>query len=406
MSTTPVMQKGILEMLDKSHQDAEIWWDSSPLIFKQWSKKILDNTPEERKISCKERLAAFFDKNNPEKSLIKGVTTNPTLVYQLLTQQSDYWRAYIRQLADYQHLKEDEIFYAVYKEVGRRSAEFMFEQWEKTNGKYGWVSLQMLPELVFRADAMLRDALNFAKIAPNIMIKVPATAEGFELLEEMTARGISTNMTLSFNAPQFHHYLNAVENGLATAKANKIDLSKWRSVYTYMAARFGTKGDMLKEAKSLDIQLSEMDLRWAEILMLKKLQSILNERNVPVKLLLCSLRTDKPNNGHSQLSLHIEKTCGFPLVFTCPPAYIEELMTTEHDFEVLAETHILTEKYLEKLLQTCLQIPYFARSYQTDGMTLSEINQFSALQNSLQDVRQSSEEMKQFIAETLSTVNI
>ena len=45
---------------------------------------------------------------------------------------------------------------------------------------------------------MLAQALEIHAVNPNVMVKVPGTAEGYEIIEELTSRGIATNNTLTF----------------------------------------------------------------------------------------------------------------------------------------------------------------------------------------------------------------
>jgi len=50
--------------------------------------------------------------------------------------------------------------------------------------------------------AMVEEGLKLAGIAPNIVVKVPVTPEGYAAVRELTGRGIATNMTLCFSASQ------------------------------------------------------------------------------------------------------------------------------------------------------------------------------------------------------------
>ena len=45
---------------------------------------------------------------------------------------------------------------------------------------------------------MLAQAVELRAINPNVMVKVPGTTEGYWVIEELTARGIPTNNTLTF----------------------------------------------------------------------------------------------------------------------------------------------------------------------------------------------------------------
>src|SRR5512140_1012323 len=64
-------------------------------------------------------------------------------------------------------------------------------------------------------DGMLTEGLHFAKIATNIVVKVPMTENGLEAMSRFRAEGIKTNCTLIFTANQ----------GLLAAKAGASLLS-------------------------------------------------------------------------------------------------------------------------------------------------------------------------------------
>ncbi|MDR0947874.1 MAG: fructose-6-phosphate aldolase [Ruminococcus sp.] len=52
------------------------------------------------------------------------------------------------------------------------------------------------------ADEMIEEAIPLAKIHPNIVIKLPMTADGLKACKKLTAMGIKTNVTLIFSAAQ------------------------------------------------------------------------------------------------------------------------------------------------------------------------------------------------------------
>jgi len=53
-----------------------------------------------------------------------------------------------------------------------------------------------------KADGMVKEARELAKIHPNVVIKIPMTAEGLKATKVLTAEGIKTNVTLVFSAAQ------------------------------------------------------------------------------------------------------------------------------------------------------------------------------------------------------------
>jgi transaldolase len=52
------------------------------------------------------------------------------------------------------------------------------------------------------ADGMLAEAKELAKIADNIVIKIPMIIEGLKAVKKLTAEGINTNVTLVFSCAQ------------------------------------------------------------------------------------------------------------------------------------------------------------------------------------------------------------
>jgi len=106
--------------------------------------------------------------------------------------------------------------------------------------------------------------------------------------------------------PQLMAAAEMANEGLEIAKKNGVDTSKWRAVITHMAARYGHMGDMQKEAEERGIELTESDLRWAELAIFKKAYNILEERGYPSKMLLCSMRISPTSWDHLQSLAAIE----------------------------------------------------------------------------------------------------
>ena len=244
------MKPSVLEKLWSIEKEAEIWWDSSPLVFETWKKSMIDQA---------------------EENLFRGVTTNPPLSYAAVQDNPEYWQKWIGDyVADNGPQNTEDMFWQVYKEIVRRGAETFLPMFEKTGGKFGYISGQTDPRSKFDSEAMVRQGLELAAIAPNVMVKVPGTAEGYETIKILSSKGISTNNTLSMINPQFKACMDAVAAGVKEAKENGVDLSSFRSVITAMSARFGALGDLNKEAEELGLELTETDIRWAEIAIFKK----------------------------------------------------------------------------------------------------------------------------------------
>lgn len=98
----------------------------------------------------------------------------------------------------------------LYSKVGGASYDSILEEICKLTS--GPVSAEVVAQDV---EGMLKEARHFAKIAPNIVVKIPMSEEGLEAMTRLAEEGISTNCTLIFSANQ----------GLLAAKAGASLLS-------------------------------------------------------------------------------------------------------------------------------------------------------------------------------------
>ncbi|MBW2055999.1 MAG: transaldolase [Deltaproteobacteria bacterium] len=372
-------EKGVLERLQDVNPDAEIWWDSSPLVYGNWAASVVESAPEEKKVSWKEQLERLFNPDKPGETLFRGVTTNPPLSYNAIKDDPGTWAEIVRgMIRENPDKGVEDIFWMTYKQIVKRGAEYFMPVWEKSGHSYGYLSGQVDPRDVYDTERMFAQALELAELSPNVMIKCPGSRQGYELIERLTAMGIATNNTLAFTVPQFVSCMEAVQRGLEKAKADGVDLYRWRSVITHMSARYGTLGDLSTQAEARGIDLSEAEIRWAELAIFKRAYRIIEEKGYPNKMLMCSMRISPPTTDGSAASWHIEKIAGGNVIYTCPPKYIAQLMEVEDRMKPFNPQAIYEEPPRE-VLDKLLRLPYFVEAYEEDGMTKDQFNKQGAL---------------------------
>jgi len=246
---------------------------------------------------------------------------------------------------------------------------------------------------------MVAQGVELHSLSPNVMIKAPGTMEGYEVIRRLTAKGIPTNNTLAFIIPQFMACMKAIVAGLKEAKTNGVDLTEWRSVITAMSARYGTLGDLQKEAAEKNIELSEADVRWAEIAIFKKACRLVKEnKEYPGKMLLCSMRMSPVVNGVTR-SWHIEKVAGADIVYTCPPPYIEGLLEKGNHLEF---SNQIEEPVPKEVMDKLMKIPYFKRGYAEDGYEPAEFNTHAALVATAVEFSGATQAMVDFVAKRVA----
>ncbi len=353
-------RSSVVERLAALNSETELWWDSSPLVYRNWKRKMLDAAADADRAELEAQLTRFLNEDDITQSLACGVTTNPPLSLQAIKGRPDIWEAWIDELIRANpHADPEYLFWRTYLEVVRRGAELFRPIWEVSHHRRGYLSGQVDPRAVLNEELMFRQALEIAAQGPNVMVKCPGSAEGIRVIRRLTARGIATNCTLSFILPQMVDVMDAVELSLYEARKNGVDLYRWRSVITQMSARYEEREAFAESAASAGIDLTEADKRWASVAIFRKAYRIGKDREYPGKILLCSIRRGPVVDGLERM-WHVEKVAGGSMVYTLPPPCLTEMWELDQnlEFEPVIE-HPVPDTVLDRLLR----IPYFAEAY-------------------------------------------
>lgn len=394
------MKPSPFERLMETHPSLELWWDSSPLIYDSWMEGFLKKVAPEKRDEVRRSLKRLYDPERPAEALFRGVTTNPPLSLNVIKARESYVLEIIDALIErHAPIDQESLFWMTYKEIVRRGAEMYQEVFQRSGYRYGYLSGQVDPRHLTDRDKMISQALELANLGPNVMIKVPGSREGYEVIRFLTSKGIPTNNTLTFVLPQLMACAKAVQEGIEIAKQNQVDLSRWRSVITHMTARYGDLGDLRREADALRIDLTEADVRWAEIAIFKKAYRLLKERGYPSKMLICSMRISPEIDGKKHC-WHLEKLAGGDLVFTCPPSFIEGVF---NELDGVEFTPQIDEEIPKAVLDKLLRIPYFEKAYEEDGLTPDQFTSHTAMIATAKEFSRATEEMVEFVARRLSS---
>jgi transaldolase len=398
------MTDNILERLAATNPDSEIWWDSSPLMYPSWKEETLAKAPEGKRGDWEEQLTRLYDDETIKSQGtmgFRGVTTNPPLSLQAIKLAPELWAAEIRKVAQANPgLDVEGVYWAMYLDLVKRGADAIRPVFDKSGGKYGFLSGQVDPRFVRDGDKMLAMGLTIAAQGTNVMVKLPGSKEGYEVLEELTARGISTNNTTSFTVPQYMRCMAAVTAGLQRAKAAGVDLSTWRSVITHMSSRLGQLSDWATEAKARGIELTMPEIRDGEEAVLKRAYWWGKDNNHPSKMLQCSMRVEKDERTGKLVSRHIQDFAGSDMVYTCPPSYIAQLMASDEElgpFDAKAIEREPNKASIEKLMK----LPSFRQAYEFDGMWPNEFADFGAFQATATEFAAATRQTVDFVRMTL-----
>jgi len=397
-----MQERNLLEDLVAISPGMEIWWDSSPVIFGNWCQKMLAKADAGDQDNLKRQFARMYDTADPMGQLFRGVTTNPPLSLAAIKDDPARWQKVAEQiLKENDGLDTEGLFWLMYKEVVKQGSDMFLPLFEASGYKEGFLSGQVDPRSAFDADAMLKQALEIHTINPNVMIKVPGTAQGYPIIEELTSRGIATNNTLTFVLPQLMDCAKSVKRGLEKAKANGVDLSQWRSVITHMEARYGDLGGLREAGAEKGIEITEGDVRLAELAIFKKAYRLVKEGGYQSKMLSCSLRLGPTVDGKQRI-WHLEEKAGADIVVTCPPSLIDECINFPHPEDIKFQEGRIGVDPPKEVMDKLMRIPYFERAYAEDGYTRDEYNTHPALVKTAEAFSKATNEMVAFAGSCLA----
>lgn len=300
-----------------------------------------------------------------------GGTSNPVIVAQAVQAQPGLCHPIVdRLVAENPHDTEDDIAWKLIHTLAIEAASHLKPVFERTRGAKGFLSAQVSPKYYRSPDLMVAQATQLAALAPNIAIKAPATEPGIAAIEEMTARGIRVNATVSFSVPQALAVSRALERGLKRARAAGRDAEAIRPYITLMIGRVDDHLKRVAEKEKIATTAGILD--WAGIAVFKHAHRIFKQRGLPGTLLAAAYR----HEGHwSQIigrdvlqTVPYTWWTKFNVSATAPTLTLEQPV----DDAILAELRRKFPDFLRAHDENGMSPPDFARY----GATLHTLNQF------------------------------
>jgi transaldolase len=175
-----------------------------------------------------------------ERDAVVGVTSNPTIFAKALSGGDAY---------DAQIAASGGDTRSVFLELAMRdvatACDLLRPVWERTEGRDGYVSIEVDPNLADHTAGTIAQAMHFheAIARANLLVKIPATDAGVPAIEEMTARGYAINVTLIFSLTRHRQVAEAYLRGLERLAAWGGDPSRIHSVASFFVSRVDTETD-------------------------------------------------------------------------------------------------------------------------------------------------------------------
>jgi transaldolase len=316
-----------------------------------------------------------------EQSGIRGVTSNPAIFEKAIDNSNDYDDD-INQLVR-QGKNAHEIYEILTVQDIKEAADVFRNLYERTQGQDGYVSLEVSPHLAHETETTIREARELWKKVgrPNILIKIPATAEGLPAIRQCISEGINVNITLIFGLPTYMKVANAYIEGLELRLGQGRSIKRVASVASFFLSRIDVLVDKLLEkaieqrnhtgiAQSLHGQVAISCAKVAyqmykEIFGSGKFKRLAEEGANPQRLLWASTSTKNPS--YSDIK-YVEPLIGPQTVNTMPTETLEAYRDHGEPASRLEENAAEADHLLARLSEVRINMDDIASQLEAEGI--------------------------------------
>ena len=176
---------------------------------------------------------------------VRGLTSNPAIFEKAISGSDDYASA-LRALAS-SGKSALEIYEQIAVEDIQWVADLLLPVFESSEGRDGFVSLEVSPRLADDTGATVEEGLRLAGLVGrrNLMIKVPGTAAGIPAVEQLISEGVNVNVTLLFAQKNYEQVAQAYIDGVDKLVAKGGNAGEIASVASFFVSRIDSLADDL-----------------------------------------------------------------------------------------------------------------------------------------------------------------
>jgi transaldolase len=297
-----------------------------------------------------------------------GATCNPVIVLGVLKKEMNFWKDRIREIiSEKLRATEDEIAWQLVAEISVKSAALLKPIFDDHKGKNGRLSIQTDPRLFRDPEAIVSQAQEFNRLAPNMIVKIPVTRAGVPAIEEATYLGISINATVCFTLPQCVAVAEAVERGLRRREREGKEIATMGPVCTIMVGRLDDWLKVVLEKENIAIDPGYLE--WAGVAVFKKTYQLFRERGYRIRLLSAAFRNH----------MHWSEFIGGDVIIS--PPYSWQVRFNASDIEVRPRIDKPVDPQIIDELSK--RFADFRRAYTEGGISIEDFDSFGPSRRTL-----------------------
>lgn len=293
-----------------------------------------------------------------------GATTNPIIVQAVLSQETDQWRSTIESLIR-ENTKdtEEDIAWKIMIHILKERAELLLPVFKESQGKKGRIAIQVNAKYYRDSDYMAEQAIYLHSLAPNIIVKIPATSAGIEAMKKATIAGVSVLATVNFTVAQCLVVADSIEKGLEIRKNEGEDISSQTPLCAIMVGR---TDDWLKAVVNRENIITDPGyLEWAGVAVFKRTYKLYKERGYTTRLMSAAYRNH----------FHWSQFIGGDVVLTIP--YKWQRRFNDSDIPVKSRIDDPVDPVIINELEK--KLPEFTKAYYPEGLSIEEFNSYGAV---------------------------
>ncbi|WP_205649745.1 transaldolase [Aequorivita ciconiae] len=322
----------------------------------------------DREIMDTGKLQSLIDEDD-----LRGMTSNPSIFEKAITGSSDYDDD-IAELAK----KTDNnsaIFFDMAISDIQRAADIFKPVFDKTNGKDGFVSLEVSPYLARDTDGTIEQVRDLWKRVnrKNVMIKIPGTAQGLPAIRECLREGMNINVTLLFGLPRYREITEAFMGGLEDRLKEGHSIKDIASVASFFLSRIDVMVDPMLKKKDADSLVGKVAIASAKMAYQIYLEMIGSDRFKKLeaegaqrqRVLWASTSTKDPSFSDV---LYVETLIGKDTINTLPMETIDAFRDHGKVNDTLTEGIDDAKKTLKELKETGIDLDEITQKLEDEGI--------------------------------------
>lgn len=291
-----------------------------------------------------------------------GCTSNPPLTFEALTVQPELYRDAMAAIPS--TATGDDRVVELLGVVVRNISQKLRALYDESGKKYGYVRSQVQPKISGNGAAMYRMGRTIATWGENVMVKIPGTASGIQVLEELAADGIPTNPTVCVSISQILASAEAYERGIKRAIAS--GKTPAPSTAALVMGRLQDYLSALNEERQAGVTTS--DLETAALSVTKRCYLIMKERGYSQLLMPAAFRAPR----------QVSEMVGAKVHMTIHPKVQAEIIKADANGTIQRRIAIDDPIDMDAVERVSRALPEFKLAFDPEGLKPDEFDTYGA----------------------------